>query len=398
MTKVIIIDDDVVRHKLIKRNIIDTFKLSEEQIDSAYSLSEARLSLRKITYTVVFLDMALPNYTDNISDINPWAGVKILNEIATGKISSPEKVIGYTALDENLEEKEEKFSGIGFTLDYATAHDISWLSKRKQSIDYSIKRSKLSKKIEKDFAILTVHGIRTFGSWQDRLFNEVRINFEDKQVEHLEFKFTGIDFFTFLIPSLRKKIIERLVSELETWLSENKAREIYCFSHSFGTYLTVKALEKIETGNGIESIKYLVLSGSVLDQDYDFLNLRHLNDMKVINDCAVGDIPLLFSEGFVLDAGMAGVTGFRGISANKVKNRFFPGGHSIFFDRKNDFIRKNWLPLFNDEIVISDIDVQVSVWQEVLMLLARVLSKLKVLIPSIIPIITILIFYKWYTL
>lgn len=398
MTKVIIIDDDVVRHRLIKKNVIDTFKLSEEQVDSAYSLNDARVSLRKVTYTVVFLDMALPHYSDNKSDINPWAGVKILNEIASGKVSSPEKVIGYTALDENLEEKEKEFSGIGFTLDYATAHDISWLSKRKNTIDYSLQRSKLSKKIEKDFAILTVHGIRTFGSWQERLFNEVRSKFEDKQVEHLEFKFTGIDFFTFLIPSLRRKIIERLVSELETWLSENKAREIYCFSHSFGTYITVKALEKIKAGDGIESIKYLVLSGSVLDQDYNFSKLKHLNDMKVINDCAAGDIPLLFSEGFVLDAGMAGITGFRGISANKVKNRFYFGGHSVFFDNKNTFIRRNWLPLFDDEIVTSDSDVKVSIWQGNLMLLARLLSKFKVLIPIIIPVLAVLLCYKFYTL
>ncbi|WP_368084089.1 hypothetical protein [Vibrio splendidus] len=396
MTKIIIIDDDVDRHELIKRNVIDVFNLSEEQVDSAYSLSEARLSLRKVTYTVVFLDMALPNYSDNKKDINPWAGVKILKEIASGKVASPEKVIGYTALDENLEEKEREFSGIGFTLDYATSHDISWLSKRKSTIDYSLQRSKLSKKVEKDFAILTVHGIRTFGSWQERLFNEVRSEFEDKKVEHLEFKFTGIDFFTFLVPSFRKKIIERLVSELETWFAENKAKEIYCFSHSFGTYITVKALEKMQTGDGIESIKYLVLSGSVLDQDYDFSNLKHLNDIKVINDCAVSDIPLLFSEGFVLDAGMAGITGFRCISANKVKNRYFSGGHSVFFDSNAHFIRKNWLPLFSDKIVTSDSDVKVGILQEIFMVLVRILSKVKAAIPIIIPVVGVLLGYKWY--
>ncbi|HGF5186836.1 TPA: hypothetical protein ACF35N_000819 [Vibrio parahaemolyticus] len=376
MAKVIIIDDDITRHALIKKNLITIFGLTDEQIDSAYSSRCAKQLLTKLTYNIVFLDMALPKFPDS-SSIDPWAGVDILKGISRGKYSLPEKIIGYTALDDDLEDKEKQFSDIGFSLDFASSHDISWLNKRKDSIKYSILRSYRQGKVEKDFAILTVHGIRTFGSWQNRLFKLVKEHHKTKKVEHLEFKFTGIDLFTFIFPRLRRKVIHKLVSELRMWLLDNKVREIYCFSHSFGTYLTIKALEELTDEPGVESIKYVVLSGSVLDKDYDFSQLKKNRDITVINDCAVSDVPLLFSEAFVLDTGMAGITGFRGISANKIQNRFFKGGHSHFFDEQSKFMTKFWLPLFDDIIEDTSVDIKVGFFQEFAMLVARLLSTVK---------------------
>ncbi|EOW0799672.1 hypothetical protein ACN2MB_000562 [Vibrio parahaemolyticus] len=108
-------------------------------------------------------------------------------------------------MKDNLEQKEREFSDIGFSLDYAKSSDISWLSNKKEAIRYAINRSNITRKVERDYAVVTVHGIRTFGSWQEFLFSEVKKNNNDKDIEHLGFKFTGIDFFTFLFPSLRKK-------------------------------------------------------------------------------------------------------------------------------------------------------------------------------------------------
>ncbi|MBY4646658.1 hypothetical protein [Vibrio alginolyticus] len=380
MPKLLIVDDDKSRLALIKRTLVDTFDLDDEQIDESLSINHARTLLRKITYSVVFLDMALPNFDGGI-EIDDWGGVKILSDISRGRVEPPEKIIGYTALKDNLEEKEREFSDIGFSLDYAKSSDISWLNNKKQAIRYAINRSNITKKVEKDYAVVTVHGIRTFGSWQEFLFSEVKNDNNGKDIEHLGFKFVGIDFFTFLIPSLRKKIISRLERDLIDWLKKNKAKQIIFFSHSFGTYLTVKALENIKSNVDLSCIKCIVLSGSVLDQDYDFSKLDHLKNITIVNDCAVNDVPLLFSEAAVLGTGMAGLTGFRGLSSSKVTNRFFRGGHSMFFNRDGIFLKKYWLPIFNGEVVTNDEEIKIGLLQEFFTLIARVSSNVKMLYP-----------------
>ncbi|MBD6969787.1 hypothetical protein G4170_25380, partial [Vibrio parahaemolyticus] len=137
MPKLLIVDDDKSRLALIKRTLVDTFDLDDEQIDESLSINHARTLLRKITYSVVFLDMALPNFDGGI-EIDDWGGVKILSDISRGRVEPPEKIIGYTALKDNLEEKEREFSDIGFSLDYAKSSDISWLNNKKQAIRYAI--------------------------------------------------------------------------------------------------------------------------------------------------------------------------------------------------------------------------------------------------------------------
>ncbi|NUW74005.1 hypothetical protein HOP38_16050 [Vibrio mediterranei] len=380
MPKLLIVDDDKSRLTLIKRTLVEIFDLDDEQIDESLSINHARTLLRKITYSVVFLDMALPNFDKGI-EIDDWGGVKILSDISRGRVEPPEKIIGYTALKDNLEEKEREFSDIGFSLDYAKPSDISWLNNKKEAIRYAINRSNITRKVEKDYAVVTVHGIRTFGSWQEFLFSEVKKDNNGKDIEHLGFKFVGIDFFTFLFPSLRKKIVSRLESDLVDWLKNNKAKQIIFFSHSFGTYLTVKALENIKSNVDLSCIKCIVLSGSVLDQDYDFSKLDHLKNITIVNDCAVNDVPLLISEAAVLGTGMAGLTGFRGLSSSKVTNRFFRGGHSMFFNRDGAFLKKYWLPIFNGEVVANNEEIKIGFLQEFFTLIARISSHVKMLYP-----------------
>ncbi|MEZ8791470.1 hypothetical protein AB6D86_06260 [Vibrio splendidus] len=377
MPKLLIVDDDKSRLALIKRTLIETFDLDNEQIDESFSINHARTLLRKITYSVVFLDMALPNFDEGV-EIDDWGGVKILSDISRGRVEPPDKIVGYTALKENLEQKEREFSDIGFSLDYANSSDISWLNSKKEAIRYAINRSNITRKVEKDYAVVTVHGIRTFGSWQEFLFSEVKKYNNEKNIEHLGFKFVGIDFFTFLFPSLRKKIVSRLESELIDWLKNNKAKQIIFFSHSFGTYLTVKALENIKDSADLSCIKCIVLSGSVLDQDYDFSKLEHLKNITIVNDCAINDVPLLFSEAAVLGTGMAGLTGFRMLSSSKVTNRFFCGGHSMFFNRDGRFLKEYWLPIFKGEVVANDEEIKIGYIQEFFTLLARISSQVKV--------------------
>ncbi|CAK2280303.1 hypothetical protein VCRA2117O143_90001 [Vibrio crassostreae] len=142
MPKLLIVDDDKSRLALIKRTLIETFDLDNEQIDESFSINHARTLLRKITYSVVFLDMALPNFDEGV-EIDDWGGVKILSDISRGRVEPPDKIVGYTALKENLEQKEREFSDIGFSLDYANSSDISWLNSKKEAIRYAIVNASL---------------------------------------------------------------------------------------------------------------------------------------------------------------------------------------------------------------------------------------------------------------
>ncbi len=380
MARIIIVDDDPVRQGRIKNLLLTNFALHDSDIHSSSSINEAKLNLKRITYSIVFLDMALPLYCDS-KETDLWGGVKILKDIQKGRLEAPERIIGYTALKDDLDKKEKEFKDIGFSLDCAKAGDLSWLSDKVDSIKYCLHRSTKHRKTEKDFAVLTVHGIRTFGSWQEYLFEKVKVSTGAKDIEHLPFKFTSIDFLTFMVPVLRRKVVERLKTDLRMWLRENRAKEIHCFSHSFGTYIIIKALEEMAGEPGIDSIKTIVLSGSVLNKNYDFSKLKYLTNAKIINDCAVNDAALIFSEALVVGTGMAGVTGFRGLSNDRIQNRYFNGGHSMFFDRNFDFIDKYWLPIFNNEIKSNNKEVYIGFINEVFIYLARASSKIKMIYP-----------------
>ncbi|EOW0799671.1 response regulator [Vibrio parahaemolyticus] len=77
MPKLLIVDDDKSRLALIKKTLSETFNLDDDQIDESESIDHARNQLRKITYSVVFLDMALPNF-DKSKDIDDWGELRYL--------------------------------------------------------------------------------------------------------------------------------------------------------------------------------------------------------------------------------------------------------------------------------------------------------------------------------
>ncbi|EJN6958944.1 hypothetical protein [Photobacterium damselae] len=384
MVKILIVDDNQKRLDQLKCTLLSDFSINKNQIDTALSINSGKRLLKQINYTIVFLDMALPQY-DLEPNVDEWGGIRILREITRNSLCKPDRVIGYTAIDEGLKEKETEFNDIGFSLHYSPVGDMSWMKSIKSQIVYAMELGSSQRKSEKDIAILTVHGIRTFGSWQERLYSLFQNNSSDKDIVHLSFKFTGIDFFTFIIPPLREKIINRLYNDLTVWLENNKAKNIICFSHSFGTYITIKALEKFQSKNDLKPISKIILSGSVLDKDYDFSNLQSKTSSLIINDCAIHDLPLIFSEAFVIGTGMAGKTGFRGLSSNGVLNRFYDGGHSVFFDKDNNFMSEYWLPLASGDAV-SDIskDKQYNLAHEILVLVSRFSSNFKQYYPILI--------------
>lgn len=381
MSVILIIDDNIERGRNIKNTLIEmNNKLSEETFEFAYCLHQAKLKMRQKSYAAIFLDMALPQFNDSPS-IDTNAGTKLLTDIKKTNVNAPVRIFGLTALNDNIEEKNKLFEELGFKLFYSPPGDLSWLTTINPQLNYAISAHKSVPNTEKDIAIITVHGIRTFGSWQERLTNLIKdANIYD-QVEPLNFKFTGIDLFRFIFPPLRNKIVNRLYDDLNSWLSENRAKKIVCFSHSFGTFILIKAIEKFSDKSLTENISLIVLSGSVLKRDYNFGLVKNLCNASIINECSVYDFPLLLSESFIIGTGMAGKVGFNKLNTSKFINRYYNGGHSYFFDNKNEFMSKMWLPLIKNHntIMSGEDDIKVNFLHQLLIDAAKLSSKIKYL-------------------
>lgn len=379
MSSILIVDDDRKRAQQIKSSInLANLGIEENSIELSYSLHDARVKLKQKTYSSVFLDMALPTF-DNEDEIDLNAGISLLNEIGRGRLNTPIRIFGFTAINEGIESKNTEFELLGFKLFYSPPGDLSWIGTITHQLKYSISAFNASKENKKDIAIITVHGIRTFGSWQERLTNIIRAKVKPQKMEPLNFKFTEIDFFTFIIPPLRKKIINRLYCDLNQWIECNSAKEIVCFSHSFGSYILIKALETFKDDSLTKNISLIVLSGSVLHKDYNFQKLHSVCDATIINECGVNDMPLLLSEALIIGTGMAGKVGFRKLNTSRFINRYYKGGHSYFFDPDSTFMTTKWAPLIDGkhEYTLSDENVSISFLQSTLIFLSKGSAKIK---------------------
>jgi tetratricopeptide (TPR) repeat protein len=122
--------------------------------------------------------------------------------------------------------------------------------------------------------------------------------------------------------------------------------------HSFGTHIIAWALYGIPE-NKRPPVHTIVLASSVLKNSFPWQRLHNHPVKRVINDCAMKDVVLFFSQFCVLFTGMAGRLGFNGGTGNNFANRFFDWGHSGYFGVKgNDdytFMQTYWVPLLTTD-------------------------------------------------
>lgn len=379
MHKILVIDDDVTRNDKIVEKLEKAYK--DITIHTADSYNSARKQLNNNYYFAIFLDMALPiRSLEKTLDLN--AGIRLLDAIARGRFKKiPSRVIGFTALLDNREKKEQLFENLGFRLYEAKRGDFSWLGKALVQIDYSLRSIESYNKLPTDIAIVSIHGIETEGKWQEKIHSLIKEKYSDVEVSNLQFKFENFPITRFLIPFLRDKMVKRFQGDLERWIKNNETKRIVCFAHSFGTYILVKALEELKKNHELENLDLVVLSGSVLKQNYDFSIIKSLPNLRLVNECAKQDGALLFSKAAVWGTGMGGRLGFSGLLNANFSNRSYPGGHSVFFNNDCEIIKNYWLPLLdlNNELKPFNISSKERTRDKVFEYIARVSSKLKVL-------------------
>lgn len=350
--KILIVDDSNLRAERLLCHLIERGVCTKSDVEIADCVVQAKAALEAAYFDALVLDVVLPNRAGERAD--PKWGLGLLNQLARSpRFRKPEKIIGLTAHVSDIAAFKAEFEKHCLTVIEADISTSQWKETVVNSLDYTAS-SKLARCVsENNINVLTVHGIRTFGEWQNRFHNIVKRRFDGVSVS--SYRYGYFSAIAFMVPFFRKHEVDRLASHLRTVFEKSPDQDFYVFCHSFGTFLVSNAIKKL-VGDGYKiPIKLLVLSGSVLPERFDWGFFFRVTKAKVVNDCADQDYVLWLSKALTLGTGMAGKTGFLGMENDRLINRYFVGGHSSYFDG-NEFMERYWLPLLMEGERPSAID------------------------------------------
>ena len=339
--KVILVDDNLKRVESLL-GWMSTIGVASENITVVDNTSEARFLISRNYYDVLLLDVVLPKRK---KDKAIWSnGIDLLRYIsASSRVKKPEKIIGITAHSDDISSFRDKFDEYCLNVIEVKPGTSDWMQKLSKAFAYT-QSSKIARlRADGDLVAITVHGIRTFGQWQERLKKIVQD--EASYIKFLSYKYGHFPVLFFVFPALQRREVTRLKNAIRQMVLSNKGKEFIIFSHSFGTHVVAHALQELFDEGEVLNIKTLVLSGSVLKATHDWSFIQKIPGIKLINECGSDDRILWLSEAFVPKTGMAGRSGFYGFNSDQFMNRYHKGGHSLYFDGE-DFMRDKWLPLF----------------------------------------------------
>jgi hypothetical protein len=206
--------------------------------------------------------------------------------------------------------------------------------------------------------VVTLHGIRTYGSWQKRFEDIVRNAIRDRRgpIEdaplfvHRHYGFFSLPAFA--TPLLRWFQARRFRRELEYLVDEFPGlRRIDVFCHSFGTYIAATAIAGRKHHRDLPPITNLVLAGTVLPTGFGWDELIGKKVVRLINDCGTRDTVIFLNRLLIPLLGAGGLLGFRAMERDSLVQRYFDLGHSGYFESAagdNDadwFLKRFWMPI-----------------------------------------------------
>ena len=204
--------------------------------------------------------------------------------------------------------------------------------------------------------LITVHGIRTFGAWQERLEQKLRGETEEA-VEVYHYRYGFFTFLAYIIPIFRWLATKRFQDELLEKTSSRAWSRIDIIAHSFGAHLVGWSLLRLPKSRR-PLIHTIIFAGSVLRDTFPVRELVSNSVRRLVNDCGLKDNVLLINQIFVLLTGMAGRIGLVGMEGESFCNRYFDLGHSGYFQvatdsGRPDFMSEYWIPLLLSNSGIS---------------------------------------------
>ena len=190
--------------------------------------------------------------------------------------------------------------------------------------------------------IITVHGIWTFGRWQERLERLVCDIIPEARFVHYKIGFVFL--LSYLIPIFRWRELRRFRRELQRHLPLHGGDRIDIVAHSFGTYLVAWGLAGMTEAQR-PRIHTLILAGSVLHEKFYWTDLFASGSVRrVVNECGLKDWVLCLNRIVVPMSGAAGFVGFTGLTSQfMLKNYWHHCSHSGFFT--DEFMREYWTPI-----------------------------------------------------
>jgi len=211
--------------------------------------------------------------------------------------------------------------------------------------------------------IVTVHGIRTFGQWQERLEHLAKAALGDDQIKVINYKYGYYSVIGFIIPFFRWLVVREFRNELIKLSADEPWSRIDLIGHSFGTHIIAWGVDGLPSISNIQ-IHTIILAGSVLRADFPWRDMMRgpgKRVKRVANDCGSKDAVLLLSQFFILFTGMAGRTGFSGATSDAFRNRYSVFGHGGYFQDKggkdtDDYMKEHWLPLLQRDGPVPEFD------------------------------------------
>ncbi|MEE2026110.1 hypothetical protein QWF21_17885, partial [Alkalimonas sp. MEB004] len=289
MISVLVVEDDDSKFENVK-NIIEELDIPERWVSRTISVQETLSSLGISKFDVLILDLQIPQRANE--EKKDTGGLNVLKAIKHDvrrkgdKYKTPNVIIGLTKHTELFEQQANLFTEqrvFSYVYDYI---DDAWADGIKDSINEYI-HSKQTSTLHRptDKIIYSIHGIHSFGGWQGRFDDFLKE--QGSEFEHIEFKYNFYPVFSFLIPPLRNREVKTFITELQDLTNRNRTAEINIVAHSFGSFVAVKALEKIPLISS-PKIGRIVFCGSVLKSGYQLQNIINKHEIHgIVNDCGI---------------------------------------------------------------------------------------------------------------
>ncbi len=339
--RLLIVDDSEARVALIKSALERSHFAKYLETVYCDSADAARRELLT-SCDVMLLDILIPKKQNGVPQAKN--SISLLTDICDPKkvYIRPRLIIGLTADINELGIYQEQFAKEATVVLRGTLHEIDWIDSFIVQVESILGSQKKISQQEKDRILISVHGIRTYGQWQAKLSNEISKN--SRSFKCIEIKYGYFDLLSFAIPIFRQKTVESVAKRVRSCIGTFSGKDIYIVAHSFGTLITSEALRGSQLKR---SLKGVFFCGSPLRHDEDIGHITESAEI-VINECGTRDLVLVLARLFVLGLGDAGRIGFQHENSDEFQNRYFSGGHSLYFekfDANSAFYERFWVKL-----------------------------------------------------
>lgn len=196
---------------------------------------------------------------------------------------------------------------------------------------------------DKPPVVMSIHGIRTRGSWQKELTQTLN----SAGFIHVPLDYGFFSAMRLIWPPSRRKQVYWFRDKYTDCVQQTGCERPAIIAHSLGSYLVAKSLEMFPQ----MVMGSVILCGSIVRADYPWseIILTRKQVDRVLNDYGKRDAWASVVAWGVSDAGNSGTVGFRDSGEGNVvqrKNVYF--GHSDYFYVLN--YNKTWIPFLNGAI------------------------------------------------